>query len=42
VEPIRNQYAVTGDGRKFYVLENVDQNAPAMTVILNWESRLPR
>jgi hypothetical protein len=41
-DPIRNQYAVTGDGRKFLVLESAEQNASPMTVVLNWSAGLGR
>lgn len=40
VDPIRNQYAVTGDGRKFLVLESAEQSASPMTVVLNWAAGL--
>jgi hypothetical protein len=40
VDPIRNQYAVTGDGRMFFALESAEQGAGPMTVVLNWTAGL--
>ena len=41
-DPTLNQYAVTGDGRKFLVLETADQAAPSMTLVVNWTAGLVR
>jgi Tol biopolymer transport system component len=42
VDPQIDQYAVTGDGRKFLVAENVDEGPAPMTVVLNWTAGLSR
>ncbi len=42
VDPTRNQYAVTADGRKFYFLESLDEGPVPMTVTLNWTTGLTR
>jgi len=42
VDPILNQYAVTADGRKFFVLENLDEGPIPMNVTLNWNAGLAR
>ena len=43
VEPDMDQYAVTGDGKKFIFLEPLEQeDAKPITVVLNWTARLKR
>jgi serine/threonine protein kinase len=39
-DPILNQYAITGDGRKFLVLEDVDEGPSPLTVVLNFTAGL--
>jgi Tol biopolymer transport system component len=40
--PTLDQYAVTGDGKRFIVTEPVEESAKPTTVILNWTAKLPR
>lgn len=40
--PTLDQYAVTGDGKRFVLTEPVEENAKPTTVILNWTARVPR
>ncbi len=40
--PVLEQYAVTGDGRKFLFTEPLEEAERPMTVILNWTARVPR
>ena len=42
VDPILNQYAVTGDGRRFLVLESAEQTSTPVTVVVNWTAGLGR
>ncbi|MBI3698571.1 MAG: PD40 domain-containing protein, partial [Acidobacteria bacterium] len=42
VNPTGNQYAVTGDGRKFFFLESLDEGPVPITVTLNWTTGLTR
>lgn len=42
VDATLNQYAVTGDGRRFLVLENVEHSASPMTLVVNWTAGLGR
>ena len=42
VEAIRRQYAVTGDGQKFVIMENTGDAASRLTVALNWNAHLKR
>jgi hypothetical protein len=39
-DPTLNQYAITGDGRKFLVLEDVDEGPSPLTVVLNFTAGL--
>jgi len=41
-DPIRNQYGVTGDGRKFFAQESAEQGAGPIIVVLNWTAGLGR
>ena len=42
VHPNVHQYAVTADGRKFIVMENTENAAVPLTVVLNWNAHLKR
>jgi hypothetical protein len=42
VQPPINQYAVTGDGRRFLVLESVEHSSSPMTLVINWTAGLGR
>jgi dipeptidyl aminopeptidase/acylaminoacyl peptidase len=42
VQPVFHQYEVTGDGRRFFVLENLDEGPPPINVMLNWNAGLKR
>jgi hypothetical protein len=37
-----SQYAVTGDGQRFIILEPVDEATQPFTVVLNWTAGLKR
>ena len=42
IDPRLNQYAVTGDGQRFLVLESAEPSAPPMTLVVNWNTGLGR
>jgi hypothetical protein len=42
VDRSRNQYVVTGDGRRFLALEGIEQGATPMMLVVNWTAGLGR
>ena len=36
VTPTRDQFAVTGDGQRFLVIESLETDTKPFTVVLNW------